>query len=133
MPKATTNVDETTRHDLVSLPEGFIVLRKLTYGQSLQRQSLLTMRMIRDAETKSKGISKGEFNMANAEVTAFDFSHCIVDHNLEDERGRKLNLGLPNDFQRLDPRIGQEIDSIIQKQNAFDEEALGNSEPASEE
>jgi hypothetical protein len=135
MPKAVADVAETVRRELTTLPEGFVVLRRLTYGQVLQRQSLLTMRMITDQDSKRKKETKGEFNLANVEVTAFEFSNCIVDHNLEDASGRKLNLGNPTDFQRLDPRVGQEIDSLISRLNRFEEseeDELGNSEPASE-
>jgi hypothetical protein len=133
MPKATVNIDDQTRHELKTLEGGFVVLRKLTYGQSLQRQSMLSMRMIRDAESKRKGETKGEMNLANIDVTTFDFTHCIVDHNLEDENGAKLDLRSPVVFARLDPRVGQEIDTLIQKQNSFDDESLeaeGNSLPA---
>ena len=135
MPRATVNMTSTTRHDLKTLPGGFVELRRLSYGQTLQRQSLLTLRMIRDAETKASDTVKSEINMANLEVTTFDFTNCIVDHNLEDENGRKLVLSNPAHFQRLDPRIGQEIDQLISEMNNFDEESeeeLGNSLPESE-
>ncbi len=134
MPKAVADITTVEHHELKTCEGGFVDLRKLTYGQSLQRQAMLTMRMVSDAESRRKKVTKGEFNMANIDVTTFDFGHCIVDHNLEDENGKKLNLGSPVDFQRLDPRIGQEIDSLISKMNSFtdeDEEQLGNSEPAS--
>jgi hypothetical protein len=133
MPNAVA-VSTTIRKDLVTLQGAYVELRKLTYGQSLQRQSMVTMRMIQDAESKRKGIQQGEFNLANVDVTAFDFSNCIVDHNLEDETGRKLNLSNPIDFQRLDPRVGQEIDRLISALNQLSEEdeaALGNSEAES--
>src|SRR5690606_37547980 len=95
MPRATVDLTEVVRRDLKTLPGGFVELRKLSYGQTLQRQSLLTLRMIRDAETKTSDTVKSEINMANLEVTSFDFTHCIVDHNLEDENGKKLNLSSP--------------------------------------
>jgi len=130
MPRATVDLAQVIRKELKSVPGGYVDLRKLSYGQTLQRQSLVTMRMIRDAETKASDMVKSEINMANLEVTQFDFQHCIVDHNLEDENQRKLNLSSPHHLQALDPRVGQEIDKYIQELNNFDdesEEELGNS------
>lgn len=123
MPRAVANIEETTRHELKSLEGGFVILRRLTYGQIIERRSLLTMKM---ESGRNKEGAVAEFALANAEVAKFEFAKCIVDHNLEDENGNKLNLANPVDFQRLDPRVGQEIDSLITQMNNFDEELEGN-------
>lgn len=125
MPKAVTTLDETQRFDLKSCPEGFVTLRRMTFGESVQRRAMLKLSV--EASKGSKDF-KGEMAMANEEITRFEFTRCILDHNLEDENGAKLNLGTPVDFARLDPRVGQEIESLIGNMNNFSEEDsdLGN-------
>lgn len=123
MPRATAQVSETKRFDLESLPGGFVELRRMTFGQVLERQSMITMSFIQEQEkgTKNK-VTRSELAAANVQVTVFEFTKSIVDHNLEDEGGRKLNLTTPADIQRLDPRVGQEIGRLISKYNRLDEE-----------
>jgi hypothetical protein len=117
MPQATVDVESTQKFDLKTLPEGFVVLRRMSYGQILQR------RMFTKLEVGGSGKSgdfRGELAMANRKVTEFEFANCIVDHNLEDAGGRKLNLNLPADFNQLDPKIGQEIEGYITEMNNFE-------------
>jgi hypothetical protein len=135
MPKAVASIHDTVRKDLKSCPGGFIELKKMTYGQILHRQSLVTMTMIRDADTKAKGVTKSQFDMANVEVAEFEFSTCIVDHNLEDENGKQLNLKNKIDILKLDPKIGQEIDNLISELNGTgeeDEDSEGESQTGSD-
>jgi hypothetical protein len=119
MPRATVNVSTTEHHDLKSLPEGFVELRRLTYGQMVQRRAMMKL----SVETGKNKDFKGEMAMASEEITRFEFAHAIVDHNLEDESGRKLNLSAPVDFASLDPRVGTEIETLITKMNNFDDES----------
>lgn len=128
MPKATVNVEETTRFELKSAPpDGFVVLRRMSYGQSVERRAMLKMSI--EAGGGNRKDFKGEMAFASVEIQQYEFNHCIVDHNLEDETGRKLNLGSPVDFVRLHPRIGQEIEKYINDMNNFEdsEDELGNS------
>jgi hypothetical protein len=125
MPKAVANIDDTDRFELKSCPEGFVVLRRMTYGQTVQRRALMKMSVQSGNSRKS---FQGELAMASEEIQKFEFAHCIVEHNLEDVDGRVLNLAGDVDFAKLDPRIGQEIESLIGDMNNFDdnEDALGN-------
>ena len=119
MPKATVDVESTQKFDLKTLPEGFVVLRRMSYGQILQR------RMFTKLEVGSSGKGgdfRGELAMANAKVTEFEFQKCIVDHNLEDHTGRKLDLTKASDFNQLDPKVGQEIEEYITDMNNFEAE-----------
>lgn len=119
MPKATVDIESTQRFDLKTLSDGFVVLRRMSYGQILQR------RMFTKLEVGSSGKSgdfRGELAMANAKVTEFEFANCVVDHNLEDEGGRKLDLNKATDFHKLDPRVGQEIEEYISEMNNFEAE-----------
>jgi hypothetical protein len=135
MPRATANVDTTEKVELKTCPGGYIELRRMTYGQKLQRQSMaMVMKLSDDPKTRNRGM-QGEMQMVNAKVTVFEFAHCIVDHNLEDDAGRKLNLTTLQDINALDPRIGEEINSEISRMNNFDEseEDVGNFEGGSEQ
>lgn len=126
MPKATGS-SETEQHDLKTCPGGYVVLRRMTYGEFIKRREMLSgMRM----EGKGRD-AQAVLQLANEQVTQFEFSRCIVDHNLEDDSGRKLNLGSPKDFSQLDTRIGQEIGELIDKMNQLhNEDEDGN--PAGE-
>lgn len=112
MVRATTSLD-TVRHDLTSVEGGWVEIRPMTYGQFLQRRDM-AMRMGLSGAGKT-GIEKLDIDMMQEAVTRFEFKVCIADHNLEDENGRKLSLSEPNDFSKLDPRIGQEISSLIEE------------------
>ena len=129
MPIATSNNQETESHDLKTCPGAFIKVRRLTYGEKLQRQAMVSNFRI-NASGKSKDF-QGEMNLVNEQATLFDFQRCIVDHNLEkpsssDGVAVKLNFGDVNDIRLLDPRIGEEIDTIISKMNNFEEDDEGN-------
>lgn len=118
MPRATVSSD-TERHDLKSAPpDGFVELRRMSYGEYIKRREMLSgMRL----EGKGKD-ANAVMQLANEKVTQFEFAKCIIDHNLEDEQGNKLVLSRPQDFSRLDPRIGQEIGDLIDKMNQFQSE-----------
>ncbi|MGH9909819.1 MAG: hypothetical protein ACRD32_04190 [Nitrososphaerales archaeon] len=110
MPKAVSNTGETVRRELETLPEGFVVLRKMTYGEMLRRRDL-------SLKVKAGAERDPEFSLSSLSVTVFEFEKCIVDHNLEDENGNKLNLSLERDVLRLDPQIAGEIETEIDKLN----------------
>lgn len=129
MPRATVDTSKTEHKDLKSCPpDGFVVLRRMTYGEYIKRREMLSgMRL----EGKGKN-AEAVMQLANEKVTQFEFRNCIIDHNLEDEAGRKLNLGSVKDFSQLDPRIGQEIGEYIDQMNQFqseDEEGNPDSGP----
>lgn len=117
MPKAVANVVETERHDLKSLEGAFVELKRMTYGQSVQRRAMMKLSLT----GKGKSFA-GEMAMASEEITRFEFAHCIVDHNLENEDGSKLDLSRPVDFAALDPRVGQEIEALISEMNDIEDE-----------
>lgn len=120
MPAAVAMVNETQKFELKTLPEGFVVLRRMTFGQIIQRRSLTKMSMILEGN-KSRNLT-GELAMASKDVTLFEFAHCIVEHNLEDADGRLLALSDPRDFDQLDPRVGQEVEQLISTLNNLDDE-----------
>lgn len=118
MPNATVKIDDTEKHDLKTLEGGFVVLRRMTYGEKLQRRQI-AMQM----EMQGKGKdAKMSLDMQVEQTALFEFSKLVVEHNLEDETGRNLNLGSPVDLVKLDPRIGDEIEALISDMNDFDSE-----------
>jgi hypothetical protein len=50
----------------------------------------------------------------------YDFANCIMDHNLEDEQGNKLDFSNSLVLDILDPRIAAEIEDEIDKLNLTD-------------
>jgi hypothetical protein len=121
MPRATADTTETSRHDLKSCPpDGFILVRRLTYGEKLERRAMVSNMKI-DAQKGKKDFS-GEMQLVNEQATIFDFQKCVVDHNLEDAEGNKLNLHNIGHVKMLDPRIGEEIDQILSDLNNFEED-----------
>lgn len=126
MPAAVANIEEVEEKDLKSLVGGKVTLRRMTYGQVVQRR---TMSKLSFTAGRGRGNVAGEMAMGAKEITLFEFAHCIVNHNLEDTDGRKLNLANEQDFNKLDPRVGQELEALISDMNNFEEEE-GNSTPA---
>jgi hypothetical protein len=76
-------------------------------------------------ETQGKGKDfGGELVMANKAVTVFEFSECIVDHNLTNHADEPIDFRSALALETLDPRVGDEIGQLI---NGLHEMDLGNS------
>lgn len=123
MPKATTNINETERFELKTLPEGYVVLRRLTYGEFMKRRQMTSNLSVSGG--KGRQDFEGVLELANQKVTEFEFASCVVEHNLEDENGDLLDFKNPIHLQMLDPRVGEEISSYIDKMNQFEGSELG--------
>jgi hypothetical protein len=125
MPKAISNTSDTQRFELKSCPEGYVVVRRLTYGEKLQRRAMVSNFKINAG--KGKDFS-GEMNLVNEQATVFDFQRCIIEHNLEkDDEGTALNFANIADIRLLDPKVGEEIDELLSKLNNFeDDDSEGN-------
>jgi len=122
MPKATVSI-EPERKDLESCPGGFVVLKRLSYGQFLARQD---MSMEMKFGNKNSD-SQGDITLMQRRVVAYEFANCIIEHNLEDSNGKLLNFKDPNALSSLDPRIGNEINKYIDEMHQFtDPEEMAN-------
>ncbi len=119
MPRATMLTDGI-RKELKTCPEGYVVLRQLSYSEMLARRDMVT----RMSMQQGKGNDKINVELANLEANRYSFKHCIVDHNLEDDLGNKLDFSNVMTFQVLDPKVGVEIERYIDElnQEAEDEE-----------
>lgn len=124
MPKATTG-GAPKKFSLQTLPGGFVTLRPLSYGELLTRREMGT-KLLGDM-----GSSKIEVDTLQQLARAYDFEHCIADHNLyaDDAETEKLDFSNALTLTLLDPQIGQEIERLIDKLNEVAE--LGNSNPSS--
>lgn len=134
MPAAVVDMNSTQRFDLKSAPpDGFVVLRKMTFGQKLTRQQNA---MKINMEMRRKGASggaKANMEMESLQSALYDFKNCVIEHNLTDGSNNPLNLSTDFDVTRLDPKVGEEISTYIDQMNNFEgDEDLGNSGPASD-
>lgn len=125
MPVAIRST-ETERYDLKTLPGAFVTLRRMSYGQILERRALMKLTFISQGKGKA---AEGEIAMANKAVNLFEYRHCVVEHNLEKVEGTLLNLSNPVDVEMLDPKVGQEIEKFIEKLNNLEDEDAGDEDP----
>jgi len=130
MPVATI-IKKAERLDLKTLPGGYVVIRRMTYGEKMHRlESTGKLRILSNKVDKD---AVGEINMMKAEVQMWEFANLILEHNLEhqdtpDGPVRPLNFKNPADVEILDPRVGEEISTFMDKMNNFEEdEAVKNS------
>lgn len=130
MVKATVS-NHTQTFDLKTCVGGKVTLRRMTYGQKLERIELATSQVIK-AETDKRGRPQAggeaqmDIKMLQRATSEFEFNRCIVDHNLENDDGIKLDFKSPQTLDILDPRIGDEISQHIEEMNNFEEEDAGN-------
>jgi hypothetical protein len=123
-----TVLKTTERFELKTLPgngpeeAGWVELRRLSYGEKVRKDSdAMTMRFKSD-DGPGKDVTP-EVSMINEQVTLREFALCIVDHNLEDDKGTKLDFRRPDHVRSLDPRVGDEISQLIGAMNDFEREA----------
>lgn len=128
MPRATV-VTTPERFPLETLPkaegsdEGFVMLRRLSYGEKLQKdQEAMKMRFDMSTAGQEGGMD-AEIAMINEYATLNELSKCVIDHNLEDETGRKLDFTKLADVRSLDPRVGDEIQYLLAQLNDFEKKA----------
>jgi hypothetical protein len=101
------------RKELKTCPEGYVVLRQLSYSEMLARRDMVT----RMSMQQGKNNDKINVELANLEANRYSFGKCIIDHNLEDDQGHKLDFGNVMTLQVLDPKVGVEIERYIDELN----------------
>jgi hypothetical protein len=83
----------------------------MTHGERLHRQDIaMDISMQSDQRNKT-----AEMNITPTQtlVVQFEFSSCIVGHNLENDNGL-IDFKDPDQFAELDGRIGEEISAHIE-------------------
>lgn len=130
MPRAVIDTEPQVFELKSCPPDGFIKLRRMTYGEWLHRADI-TMKIqleLEEKRSRSKGPQLAEVSAKNEAVTMYEFTKCVVDHNLEDASGNKLNFSDRRTLDMIDPRVGNEIgDYINQLHETFTEDDQGNS------
>jgi hypothetical protein len=130
MPRATVDKSNVVHVELRSLPEGYVDLIRMSYGEKLARQGMTSKMRV----TASKGRDfAGELDMMQKEVSYFEFAHCIVDHNLfaDDAEQQKLDFKQRHAVDSLDGKVGEEISTRISEMNNFEEDDAGEDSTAS--
>src|SRR5262245_9652619 len=124
MPNATVS-QEAIKYSLKSLDGAWVELRQLPFGKMLIRRDKAT-RMLQELDPRATREStfKVQIDILNEWGRRFDFKECIVDHNLEDSSGAKLDFGNPITLDILDPRVGAEIEAYIDELNGENEQDL---------
>ncbi len=124
MPRATVST-QPQLEQLKSLPEGWVKLRRMSHGEMLHRQDLaMSMQMQADQRTRKASM---DIKQMQTLVSQFEFSVCVVDHNLEDDNSRKLDFRSPVDVSNLDGRVGAEIASLIEEMHDWENELPNSS------
>jgi hypothetical protein len=109
MPRATIT-KEATRVELKSCPGGFVAIKQLPYHEMLVRRDKGGQFFFDEQQQ-----GRVEIATLQAWARAYEFKHCIDDHNLEDEDGKLLDFSKAETLSVLDPRIGAEIEDAIDK------------------
>lgn len=118
MPIASVS-SNTESHELKSCPGGWIVVKRLSYGDKLKRMSLMRMSLQLGGDKKN---TTGEMALGNQQMTYLDFAKCIIEHNLEIAEGKLFDFGRQTDIDQLDPVVGEEISGILDSLNNFEDD-----------
>jgi hypothetical protein len=125
MPRVTVNPESYERFDLETAPpDGFVMLRPLPYGQKLSRRSKATKMMMRSSAPTGRSRrnqqpqdSVFELESMDEWAVAHDFAYCIGEHNLQDANENLLDFTKPMALKMLDPKVGSEIERLIDELN----------------
>lgn len=102
-------------------PDGFVTIRRMTWGEKLKRQSMMTqyrMEMTKNSKDQDMAL---DVNILQEKVSLWEFQNLIVEHNLTDADEKPLNFRNVADIVRLGPVVGEEIQKYIDEVNSFEE------------
>src|SRR6266404_3240579 len=133
MPIVTVDPEEFTRVPLKTAPpDGFVMLRPLPYGMKLNRRSKATKMMMRSKPVANRQEALKQDQIFELEshdewAMAHDFAYCIGEHNLQNPDGTLIDFTKPMSLKMLDPRVGSEIEILIDRiNNTEDEESFAD-------
>lgn len=131
-----TLVKKTERKDLKTVEGGYVVVRRMTYGEKLQRSEMSGKMRILSQKTDKEAV--GEINMLQKNVQLWEFANLILEHNLEHQEHtfaggdcytgkcgcpiRPLNFRMPADVELLTAQVGEEISKFLDELNNFEED-----------
>lgn len=115
-----TIVEDNERFDLTSVPpDGYVVIRRMTWGEKLKRQTMLTKFRMELANKQNDAMM--DVDIMQEKVSIWEFQNLIIEHNLTDSNQSPLNFKNVADITRLGPQAGEEIQRYIDKVNTFEE------------
>lgn len=140
MPLAVV-MEEPQRHDLKTCPGGYVLIRRMTYGEKLQRRGF-NSKMDLELQRGSRA-AKSTIDIFKEETELYDFMHCITGHNLtklvnkrtgqpcpaDDLEAEEVSLDFlkVSDIKLIAGQIAEEIGTAIDKLNNFEEDdEVGN-------
>lgn len=113
------------RFELKTLEGGYVVLRRMSYGEKTHRQEMATKQAATPGDDGK--VAKLDIALMTTMVAEWEFGNLIVEHNLEIEEGVPFVFNRRGDLQRLDPRVGDEINGYIADMNNYEEDdQMGN-------
>lgn len=135
MPVVTIDPGDYERFPLKSAPanpnvqgdeDGYIMARPLPYGQKLKRRD----RAGKIAMRQEAGNKRAKGGNTVVEMDSFlehnintDFAYCIGEHNLLNRDGTPIDFTKPQSYALMDPKVGDEVEKIINEINGdVDEE-----------
>lgn len=131
MPIVTVDPNASEKFPLKTAPadpndpddeDGWVQLRALPYGKKLTRRDKST-KMKMQAQGSGKNETQDiELESLNEWAVAYDFAYCIVDHNLTDQNKVKVDFTKPFALTLLDPKVGTEIEKLINSLNEDEDE-----------
>jgi hypothetical protein len=129
MPRATVSM-EPKEFPLVTCEGGFVKLRRMSYGELLASNDMAFQVSVESKEG-SNDPQMGA-SMSSSRIAEFRFKCCIVEHNLENEAGTKLQFSNAQTVHLLDPNIGQEIDNLISQMHNWEKNHPNSEKPSSD-
>ena len=118
MPRATVSLAPQL-YELKTLPPvddeegGWVKMRRMSYGELLASQDMAYQVQMKTSEDSTSDDPEMGVSITRAAIAEFQLKTCVLDHNLEDENGRTLNLSTKEDVVNLDPGVGQELSNLI--------------------
>jgi len=122
MPVAVVTENISDKIPLKTLPpDGYVVVRRMSYGEGLTRESKATRLLVAGGSDNKGKDFQGEVDIQTEALALWDFANLIVEHNCQDLDGRLLNFKNVNDVKKLSDTVGKEIGKIIDDFNAAEE------------
>lgn len=123
MPVAVVVDDTSDKIELKTLPpDGYVVVRRMSYGESLAREAKATKLLVAGGDRKnSKDAPQAEVDIQTEALALWDFANLVVEHNCQDKDGRVLNFKNIADVKKLSGSVGREIGKIIDDYNDVEE------------
>jgi len=126
MPDGTVT-QEPIRRELKTLPpDGFVLLRQLPYWDVLERRdqgskAIMEQQQRKPGQKAADSDTKMVIETYQTWERAYTFKNCILDHNITDSNGVALDFNNPNTLRMLNPKVGIEIEQLIDELNSADE------------